>query len=147
MRFHPWALFPTVLYIGFVGWVTLGPQPYDSSTAGLLTRFFDFSQSHASTRWLDFSNVEGLANVAMFVPLGFFLALFLPRRAWLVAAVLCVLASTGIEMFQGAYLPTRVEDVRDIVHNGTGGLIGAVLAAVIRFVVAPRPRSRRLRTV
>ncbi len=143
MRFRPWLLIPTAAYLALVGWITLGPQPYGDTGSGLLRRALAlFSQSPA-TEWLTFSRVEGLANVALFVPLGLLLALALPRRAAVVAVIACVGLSAGIEAFQGAYLPTRVDDVRDIVHNGLGGLIGAALATAARLAVAPSGRLLR----
>lgn len=141
MRFHPWALVPTVLYVGFVGWMTLRPTIYGAGTASLLWSLLGRFEQHQATSWLTFDTVEGLANVALFIPLGFFLALLLPRRLFLVAALLCVVGSVGIEAFQGAFLPGRVADVRDVIHNSTGGLIGAVVAVLGRVLFIPRRRA------
>jgi glycopeptide antibiotics resistance protein len=148
MRFRPWLLVVTALYACFIAWMTLRTSVYGSGASHLLWRALDVFARHSSTDWLTFGVVEGLANVAMFVPFGFFLALFFPRRLWIASALLCVLASYGIESFQGAALPSRVEDVGDIVHNGLGGLIGALLATLLRMVTAPRGRrnGRRLLT-
>ena len=143
MRFHPWALVPTAVYVGFIGWMTLRPTVYGSGAAGLLWQVLDAFQAHSSASWLTFDAVEGLANVAMFLPLGFLLALFFPRRLFLVSAVLCVLGSIGIELFQEFLLPGRVADVRDVIHNPTGGLIGATTAVLARLVLVPRPRRLR----
>ena len=147
MRLHPWALVPTVLYVGFIGWMTLRPSVYGAGTAGLLWELLGKFQQHSSTSWLTFDAVEGLANVAMFIPLGFFLALFFPRRLFLVSALLCVLGSVGIELFQQFFLPGRVADIRDVIHNSTGGLIGATVAVLGRLLFVPRRSGRRLRTV
>ncbi|MCU1529789.1 MAG: hypothetical protein JWP75_3552 [Frondihabitans sp.] len=143
MRFHPWLLVPIALYLMVVGWITLGPEPYGATGSGLLWHALDIFGRHSSTQWLTFSVVEGLANIAMFVPLGFLLAMFFPRRLFLVAVALCVLMSMGIEAYQGSFLPTRVDDIRDVFNNGTGGLVGALVATAGRMIVAPR--SRRLR--
>ncbi|AMM20539.1 hypothetical protein AX769_10755 [Frondihabitans sp. PAMC 28766] len=144
MRFRPWLLVVTALYVGFIAWMTLRTSVYDGATASLLSRALHAFSAHQATSWLTFDRVESLANVAMFVPLGFFLALFFPRRLWILAALLCVLASYGIESYQGAYLPTRVEDMGDVVHNGLGGLVGALIATALRMLAAPRgPRGRR----
>lgn len=69
---------------------------------------------------------EALANVALFVPAGFLGAVLLGRP--LVAAVLCALASTCIELAQQRYFPSRVPTLADVQHNGLGGLLGALLA-------------------
>jgi len=144
MRFHPWLVIPITLYLGVVGWITLGPQPYGEGSAHLLSRFLDLFARHASTQWLDFSAVEGLANVAMFVPLGFLVAGFFPRRWWILAVACCVALSMGIEAYQGAFLSTRVADYRDVVHNGTGALVGAIVMTLGRMLAAPRGRRLRL---
>ncbi len=65
-------------------------------------------------------------NVALFIPLGFFLYLAV-RRWMLVCTALTVLVSIGVEIFQ---LPiySRSSDIDDVITNGLGGLVGVVLA-------------------
>jgi len=75
---------------------------------------------------LTWSETEALANVALFVPAGFLLAVALGRP--LAAVALTVLASACIELIQLRYLPSRVADPADVWHNGLGGLAGAILA-------------------
>jgi glycopeptide antibiotics resistance protein len=144
MRFRPWLLVVTVLYLVLVAWMTLRPSVYDSQTSNYLWRALGFFGRHSSTSWLTFDVVESLANALMFVPLGFFLALFFPKRLFLAAVALCVLLSLGIETYQGSVLSaTRVEDFGDVVHNGTGGLIGALIALFLRLLFLPFSRPRR----
>jgi hypothetical protein len=68
-------------------------------------------------------------NVALFIPLGFFLYLAV-RRWMLLCTGLTVLVSVGVEILQ---LPiySRSSDIDDVITNGLGGLIGVVLAAVL----------------
>lgn len=98
----------------------------------------------ASDGRLTWSQTEALANVALFVPAGFLLAVVLGRP--LVAAALTVLASACIELAQQQFLPSRVPTLADVVHNGLGGLVGAVLAAPISRVRPRRPRRPSGRT-
>lgn len=138
MRFRPWLLVVTALYLMLVAWMTLRPDIYDSRTSNYLWRALGFFGRHSSTSWLTFGVVESIANALMFVPLGFFLALFFPKRLFLAAVALCVLLSLGIETYQGAFLSaTRVEDFGDVIHNGTGGLIGALIALFLRLLFLP----------
>ena len=98
---------------------------------------FDLAGSaawRASDGRLDWSETEVLANVALFVPAGFLLAILLGRP--LLAAALTVLASACIELAQQQFLPTRVPSLADVWHNGIGGLTGAVLA----WPLSARPR-------
>jgi hypothetical protein len=77
-------------------------------------------------------------NVALFIPLGFFL--YLARRRWLLAGtVLCTMVSIGVEILQ---IPiwSRSTDVDDVLTNAAGGFIGALLAAATVQVI----RSGRL---
>ncbi|BDZ50139.1 hypothetical protein GCM10025867_23800 [Frondihabitans sucicola] len=144
MRFRPWLLVVTVLYLLFVAWMTLRPSVYDSQTGELLWRALGFFGRHSSTSWLTFDVVESIANAAMFVPLGFFLALFFPKRLFLAAVALCVLLSLGIETYQGTVLSaTRVEDYGDVIHNGIGGLIGVLVALFLRLLFLPFANAGR----
>jgi VanZ family protein len=81
---------------------------------------------------------DGPLNVLLFVPLGFSLALLLRRP--ITAAILCVLLSVGIECYQSS-LTTRVGSFADVVANGLGAAVGALLATVILLVW--RPGSRK----
>jgi glycopeptide antibiotics resistance protein len=143
-RRHPVLSILTVLYLAGVAWVTLGPEPYDARTSGLLWRLLDFFGRYEATEWITFDRVESSANVAMFVPLGIFLVLLFGRRQWWLAILICALLSCAIELSQGALLPTRVSDLNDIVANASGGAIGVLLGAVLMSISLAR-RSRRAR--
>lgn len=103
---------------------------------------FDLAGSaawRASDGRLDWTETEVLANIALFVPAGFLLAILLGRP--LLAAAVTVLASACIELAQQRFLPTRVPTLADVWHNGLGGLLGAALAWPLsaRPRLAPRP--------
>ena len=115
------------LYTYVIGMLTLGSTSEVTWAYGVTNRFYAMS--------------EGQANVALFVPAGFLLAVVLLRP--LLAASVCLVGSAGIEWFQAEYLPWRVVDVNDIVHNGLGGLVGAVLAAPLVWLLARSLRNRR----
>ncbi|MFL6156505.1 MAG: VanZ family protein [Marmoricola sp.] len=88
---------------------------------------------------LQWSQTEVLANVALFVPAGFLLAVVL-GRPWL-AAALCVVTSAGIEVVQYTSLPSRVGSVLDVEHNALGGLIGAAVAWPLIAAFSRRPST------
>ncbi|MDP3636379.1 MAG: VanZ family protein [Azonexus sp.] len=76
-----------------------------------------------------------LANVAVYLPLGFFLTLALkglPGRfsALCVAILLAAGVSFGLETLQN-WLPSRVPSNVDLVCNTLGGLLGAVVAQIL----------------
>ena len=75
-------------------------------------------------------------NIVMFVPLGFFGALLLPRPRWWAAALACLVLTCAIETTQGLLLPGRTFDVKDIIGNAAGGLLGAAAAFALRSLSA-----------
>ena len=111
------------------GWArfALAPDAVESIRANLRPQPGDLSAwAHAA---------DGPLNVALFVPLGLFLALLLRRPA--LATVAAVALSVGIECYQ-ASLTTRVGAFADVVANGLGALVGAALATVLLVVLPVR---------
>jgi len=127
---HPLLGTATALYLGLVAWITLSPEPYDSRIDGFLFRALGVLHRYDGTAWITYSLVEGAANVAMFLPVGMFLVLLLGRSRWWLAVALGVGLSVLIETAQ-LFLPTRVSDVRDLLHNGLGALLGVVLVLIL----------------
>jgi glycopeptide antibiotics resistance protein len=130
----------SLVYLAFVAWMTLRPSVYGPGASDLLYRALGFFSRHEETDWITFARVEAAANVAMFVPMGMFPALLLPRRWWWVGIVVGLAATCGIEWAQATYLSaTRFSDPQDLVMNTLGAAIGAA------FVGMVLPRSRRSR--
>ncbi|GAA0932187.1 VanZ family protein [Pseudonocardia zijingensis] len=71
-----------------------------------------------------------LGNIAMFVPLGWLVALVAPRRRLVGAAVVGVGLSATIEIVQ--LFVGRIADIDDVLLNGTGAVLGAGVALIIR---------------
>ncbi|WP_111721258.1 VanZ family protein [Homoserinimonas sp. OAct 916] len=142
---HPILSLVTLGYLGFVGWITLGPAPYDDRTAGILARVLELFSRHASTEWITFNLIEFVANIAMFVPVGVFFVLLFGRRQWWLAIVFGVLVSVGIELAQHFWLPTRVADVRDVIANGAGTMIGVIFVELFTWPKAHRLKRERER--
>lgn len=81
---------------------------------------------------------EFVANIAMFVPLGVFLAILLPRRRYLVFPIGFV-ATVIIETVQGLFLMSRSDSVLDILSNTAGAGIGLL---IVEIADATARRSR-----
>ena len=142
---HPVLSLVTLAYLAFVGWVTLGPQPLDSGNNELLLRALRFFNRHDSTDWITYGRVEFAANIAMFIPIGVFLLLLFGRRLWWLAIALGLLLTGSIEFAQ-QFLPTRYPDVRDLVANGGGAVLGVLLGLILtafKLVRREHPRPRR----
>jgi len=138
-RHHPVLTATTVLYLGVVAWITLGPQPIALVRAGGVWRLLGIFQRHTSTSWITYPTIEFTANVLMFVPIGLFLLLLFGRRLWWLAVIMGVLLSAAIEFTQ-LFLPGRVSDVRDLASNSLGALIGVLVALVVTWPAAARRR-------
>jgi hypothetical protein len=79
-----------------------------------------------------------IGNVALFVPLGFFLYLAL-RRWLLVTTLVTAMVSVGVEILQ---IPiwTRSSDIDDVLTNTAGGFIGALAGvAALRLYRTAQP--------
>lgn len=143
-RDHPLLSVVTFLYLGVVGFLTLGPQPLDEGTDSLVWRLLGLFARFDATSWITYSILEFGANVAMFVPVGLFFLLLLGRRRWWVAILLGVVLTCAIEFAQ-MFLPARVSDPRDIVANSVGAFVGVIAALIVTWPAAVRrARERRL---
>lgn len=76
----------------------------------------------------------------MFIPLGLFVAMLISHRHWWVLLFAGTLISGAIELSQLLLLPSRYPEVRDLVSNSTGFLIGALAAVLFRLLVEHRDK-------
>ena len=127
-------------YASVVLTITMWPTQPDQAYSSLVERFIGFLHRNGVPEGFGFGELEFSANVAMFVPLGFLLALTLPQKvSWL--SILLLPAFSGvIEYTQGRFLTERFATVSDVVANSFGGFIGVVLALGLRAVVHERDR-------
>ncbi|MGW9157874.1 VanZ family protein [Microbacterium sp. NPDC055665] len=91
---------------------------------------------------LDFTRLEIIANILVFVPVGILAFLLLPRRVWPLALLVGPLLSLGIETAQRVALPHRAATVTDVVANSTGALVGVVFAVLCTLLLASRSSQR-----
>jgi len=129
-----------VVYSAVVLVITLTPQAPGASLISRITYRFIASMNARGISWVDFLVIEFIGNILMFVPLGIFAALLISRKAWWTLLFMGTAFSAFIEFFQAAFLPERYPEVRDIVSNTTGFLIGASIAITLRLLVSHRDR-------
>jgi glycopeptide antibiotics resistance protein len=123
-----------VLYGLGAGVVVLLPVSY----RGLVNRLTMWAQDLSGWSAIRSGWVEFGANILMFVPLGCFLSLLLPRR-WH-GTVLALALSVAAELAQ-IVIPSRQPSLRDVIGNSSGAALGAVLAwLLLRWA---RRRDRR----
>ncbi|UUT34497.1 VanZ family protein [Microbacterium elymi] len=85
--------------------------------------------------------VEFVANIVLFVPMGFFLTLLFRHPAY--GAVLGIAISAAVEVAQ-IVIPDRTPTVRDILSNSIGAAVGALIAWLI--VVGSKRRLAKTAT-
>jgi VanZ family protein len=145
---HPFLGLLTLLYLGFIGLVTLTPgvdQPDYSSLAGrVLARLERYPDLDPLTSRLSVPRIEFLANIGLFVPLGIFLLLLVGTRLWMVAFAAGIVITSMIETVQRS-IPGRVSDPRDVAANSFGMFIGIAVALVLTLPAAMRRRRERER--
>lgn len=139
---HPILGLFTAVYLVFVGWVTLGPQPIDDSNNGLIFKALDVFDRYEATSWITYNTLEFTANVAMFFPIGLFLVLLFGRRLWWLAMALGCGITFVIETAQ-LFIPTRVSDPRDLVANSAGAILGVLIGLLLTARKARRLRDER----
>lgn len=143
---HPFLSLLTLLYLGFVGLVTLTPgseQPdYSAWAARVLARLERYPDLDPLTSRLSVERVEFLANIGLFVPLGVFLLLLVGTRLWLVALAAGIVLTSMIENIQRE-IPGRVSDPRDVAANSIGMFIGIAVAVLLTLPATLRRRRER----
>ncbi|BDZ65456.1 VanZ family protein [Agromyces mangrovi Wang et al. 2018] len=125
-----WAV-AAAFYVLGVLFITLVPVPWTIRSAQVEHGVLDPQSWLLASTWTTGSPREAIANVAMFVPVGFLVARV---AAWL--GVVVVMLTWTIEIVQIPLLD-RISDPRDLVANLIGGLVGVALA------LATRRRTRK----
>jgi VanZ like family len=85
-----------------------------------------------------YAALDILANVVMFVPLGFALAMATDRR-W-INVLACFVLTVTVELLQIRVISGRDASLSDILANSLGGLVGVELG--LRRLLVFRPRAR-----
>src|SRR5919106_185007 len=139
---HPFLSLITGGYLLFVGWLTLTPQPIGPDQQQFIQRVLDGLHRRGYAEFLDYDQLEFLANIALFVPIGMFLLLLFGAGGWWLAAIGSFALTAGIETAQ-QQIPGRVSDDRDLMANAIGALIGIVIALVLTLPATLRRRDRK----
>lgn len=122
--------------------VAFWPTPVDRPLRGTLDRLLAALHERGLPTAIDYAVVEFTANIALFVPVGLLIAAALAPRRWALAVPLGVLISAVIEGGQLLLLEQRTATGLDILANGLGTLLGALLLHALR---ARADRARRAR--
>lgn len=126
------------LYLAVVLLATLSPTPLDQGYESSIDRLLAVLHRNGVPDWFGYNKLEFSANIVMFVPMGFLLALALPRAWWWIVVVAIPALSGAIELTQFAVLSERFASTLDVAANTMGGYVGALAALAIRAAVHAR---------
>lgn len=121
---------------------TLSPTPIDQGYESAIERVLSVLHRNGVPGWFGYRWFEFSANIAMFVPLAYFLTLVFPTRFMWLALPLVPAVSATLETMQFFVLPARFASVNDVIANTLGGWVGVAAAAVT--VAAVHARDRRV---
>jgi VanZ family protein len=102
-----------IAYSGLILAVTLSPTQLDVNYQNAVLRLLEVLHRNGIPSWFGYGEVEFLANVGMFIPFGFLVALLLPQRLSILTILIGPGFSAFIENFQREFLSERVASVYD----------------------------------
>ncbi len=130
-----------VIAVLVVGW---WPAPVDAPVRGELEDVLRGARdAGVPAAVANYSVVEALANVALFVPVGAMLAAAVRPARWWIAPVLGLAVSGVVELGQLVGRPARIATGADLAANLCGALLGALLVVVVRAGQTVRRRRAR----
>lgn len=132
-----WALALGIPFLACLAALTLTPSRIEDSMPNLLDLVLSAVHRLGWTT-LDFTRLEVLANVLVFIPVGVLAFLLLPRRVWPLSLFIGPLLSLAIEAAQRVLLPHRAATVTDVIANSAGALTGVAFAVLCTLVFASR---------
>lgn len=135
-RRRRWVVIAAVVYVVCAAVILVLPIGYGAIVEGIARMLAAVGIGGFGSGWVEF-----VANIAMFVPLGF-LATLLTRHHWW-GVVIAVALSVGVEVAQ-IVIPSRQPSLRDVLANGLGAAVGGALAWL--FVLRRDARKRSVRT-
>jgi glycopeptide antibiotics resistance protein len=136
-----WALGLGIPFLAGLAILTLTPSRVERSMPNLLDLVL--SAAHRlGWQSLDFTRLEVLANVLVFIPVGILAFVLIPRRAGILSLVVGPALSLLIEAAQRFALPHRAATFTDVVANSVGATVGVLLAVLCTLLFAARTVSR-----
>ena len=126
MKPATWALVSYLMLVGAVGlWATAVDVPLKDVVHEVL----DWLHSNGFTM-VRYGHLEAVANLALFLPLGFLLALAIRPRSWWWVLLIGLLVSASIETAHLA-MTSRTPQLRDVLFNTAGAFFGAALCRAV----------------
>jgi len=130
----PLALIALMSYLVLLITVSLWPKPVDSEglVAAATREVLRFTSTIDLLKWVQYNQLEAIANVLLYFPLGVFLVLFWPNAKIWTLCLMPALVSLLAEGFQNLFLSDRYATVNDVFYNALGGVLGIIISVSIR---------------
>lgn len=131
----------TFPYLIALALIAFWPTPVDADARGALEAVIAWLHNHGAPGSVRYGAVEFGANIALFVPVGFFVSILAGARRWWLGMCLGATASCLIELGQFVFLPHRFATVEDVLANTTGTIVGTIGALIVlRWLLSPRAK-------
>lgn len=126
--------FGLIAYVVLLLFASLWPTPVDGGGFiwWVTSQILKFCQGVDWLNWIRYNQLEAIANMLLYLPLGVFIVKFLPRLPLWLALLSPILVSAVAEGIQRFFLPARYSTVDDVINNAIGGVLGVLIAAGIR---------------
>ena len=127
-------------YIALLLYASLWPSPVDGGGFiwWVTSEILKFCQSIDWLNWLRYNQLEAIANMLLYLPLGVFIVKFFPKLPFWLAVITPVLVSVIAESIQRFLLPARYSTLDDVINNAIGGALGVLIASGIRRLRRPK---------
>ena len=121
-------------YVALLLFASLWPTPVDGGGFiwWITSEILKFCQGIDYLKWIRYNQLEAIANMLLYLPLGIFIVIFLPKLPFWLALISPVLVSVIAEGIQRFLLPARYSTIDDVINNALGGAIGVLIASGIR---------------
>lgn len=133
------TLIPYIVGVALIVWLPASMAGKVTGIAFRLARWVSAQTDIPLTT--TYTVFEFAANIALFVPLGFLLALGWPHVKGWVIILLGYSATSTVELVQ-TLLPSRYPSLSDVIANTLGTIIGLVLVRMFRSAPSPTPVRR-----
>jgi glycopeptide antibiotics resistance protein len=99
----------------------------------------------APDRFVVFSRLEIVLNIAIIAPVTFLATFVRPSYSWRDWTAFGFCLACAVELLQGLLLPGRQASFSDVVANALGALLGALVGAALRGSLGRRGSGTRMR--
>jgi glycopeptide antibiotics resistance protein len=106
-------------------------SPSSHVQSSLVVDLGHFLRTFLPDSWVTFTRVEIVMNAVIIAPLTFLGSIVWPRLSWQDWTAYGFLGAAAVELIQGVLLPDRSASLSDIVANGAGAVLGALLRLLL----------------